>query len=158
MPSKDHFGDQFGLSAREQKEMAGRAIGEHLLDSVAQMEGFHDWEHQSTARRNQQDLQFIDKYQSQNPLHGKGSQVRVDPDYDDYVYEIQHPSGWKGVHRGMIMEFHHPKHGAVDLYDYSDYTRHGLGSPPTHEDWPEPAKLHQDLNEFVQNSGSAYDD
>jgi len=157
MPSDYHFGEQFGFSKREQQEAAGRALGEHLLDSIARMEGFHDHEHAVMARQHLEDEQFLKKYQTTNPLHGHTGSVEYDPDYETYVYEVKHPSGWKGVHRGMMMDLVHPKHGPVDVISYSDYTRHGILSPPTHEDWPDPYTLHSDLDEFVREQGKDYD-
>lgn len=157
MPGEEHFGEQFGMSRREEREIQGRALGEHLLDSIAGIEGYQDYEHMQLAKRNHEDELFRQKYEVNNPAHGRLGTVRYDPDYDTTVYEIKHPSGWKGVHTGMTMDLHHPKHGPVDLISYTDYTRHGLMSPATHEDWPDPAVLHADLNEFVNDSGKDYD-
>lgn len=157
MPGQEHFGEQFGMSKREEREMQGRAIGEHLLDSIASMEGYHDYDHMQLAKQNQEDELFRQKYEVNNPAHGRLGTVRFDPDYDTTVYEIKHPSGWKGVAVGMHMDLHHPKHGPVDLINYTDYTRHGIMSPATHEDWPDPAVLHADLDEFVKESGRDYD-
>ena len=157
MPGKEHFGEQFGMSKREESEIAGAAFGQHLLDGMAQAEGFQDYEHHVLSKQNRENEQFRQKYEVNNPAHGRLGNVRFNSDYDTTVYEIKHPSGWKGVHMGMMMELHHPKRGAVDLIDYNDYNRHGLGSPATAEDWPDPTVLHTDLNNFVQESGTDYD-
>jgi hypothetical protein len=157
MPREEHFGEQFGMSKREEREMQGRAFGEHLLDAMAQADGYQDYEHHVLEKRNREDELFRQKYEVNNPSHGRLGRVRFDPDYDTTVYEIKHPSGWKGVHTGMMMDLHHPKHGPVDLISYTDYSRHGLLSPATHEDWPDPAVLHADLDEFVKEQGRDYD-
>ena len=157
MPGAEHFGEQFGLSKREQNEMAGRTFADHLLDIMAQGEGYHDYEHSVLSKQNREDEQFRQKYEVNNPAHGRLGTVRFNPDYDTTVYEIKHPSGWKGVHMGMMMDVHHPKRGAVDVIDYTDHNRHGLANPATAEDWPDPAVLHADLNEFVKEHGRDYD-
>lgn len=158
MPGEEHFGAQFGISKREEREMAGKAFGEHLLDSIAQISGYQDYEHVALEKRNREDEQFIQKYKTDNPAHGRLGIVRFDPDYDTTVYEVTHPSGWKGVLTGMTMDMHHPKHGPVDIITYNDYTRHGLMSPATHEDWPDPAVVHADVDEFVRENGKDYED
>lgn len=157
MPSEENFGEQFGFSEREQSEAAGRALADHFLDALAKMQGFHDYEHAVLTHRRAEDEQFIKKYQTTNPFHGAAGAVKYDPDYDTHTYEIKHPSGWKGVHRGMMMDLVHPKHGAVDVVNYTDFSRHGIFSPPTHEDWPDPHTLHSDLDEFVREQGQDYD-
>lgn len=157
MPGPEHFGEQFGISKREESRMAGEAMGAHLLDAMAKSQGFQDYEHAQTTKKNIETEQFVNKYGKDNPNLGKTANLRYDKDYyDDVIYEVSHPSGWKGHHVGMHMDLVHPKHGPVDIIDYNDYSRHGLGSPATHEDWPSAEQVHADLDEFVKERGQDY--
>lgn len=131
----------------------GEALAEKLLNDVAKVAGFHDAEHMFLSERNKTEEQFAKKY-SRGP--GK---LDINEDLaDGFHYRVSHPSGYFGVHRGASMDIYHPKHGAVDLVNYVDYQKHGILSPMTSEEWPSPEKVQQDLNEWVTEHGTEYNE
>lgn len=162
MPGQQNFGEQFGFSRAEQAETAGRAMGEHLLDGMAQMQGYHDYEHQQLEKNRVTEDRFVETYRDRNINHYKGrhphgGEVVPDSTYDGNMYRIKHPSGWIAEHRGMMTTMVHPKHGAVDLIDFNNPRVHGLGSPATPDDWPEPHQVHSEVDEWVQDYGKDYE-
>jgi len=154
----EHFGAQFGMSKAEEGEMAGEAMGQHLMDGIARIEGYHDYEHMKLEKNNIEDALFEKRYKTDNPEHGRTGNVVYDPDIESTVYEIKHPSGWKAVHRGMITDLHHPKHGCIDLIDWNDSEKHGLGSPATPDEWPSPEAVHAELNDWIEENKPNYPD
>ena len=162
MPGKEHFGEQFGMSKREEGEIAGAAFGQHLLDLTAQAGGYHDYEHERLEHNRVTEDRFEETYRDRNidyykGRHPHGGEVVPDSTYDGNMYRIQHPSGWVAEHRGMMTTMVHPKRGAIDIIDYSNPRIHGLGNMPTPDDWPSPADVHNSVNDFVQDAGTDYD-
>ena len=136
-------------SARER----GEALGEQLLEGVARSAGFHDAEHMFLSERNKQEEQFAQKY-SKGP--GK---LDINEDLTEgYHYRVSHPSGYFGIHRGASMDVHHPTAGPVDLISYVDHSKHGILSPITHEEWPSPETVQQDLDAWVAEYGEQYNE
>lgn len=131
----------------------GEAMAEEMLNSIAKMEGFHDAEHMFLSKKNETDEQFARKYAS-----GPG---RLDINEDlaeGFHYRVSHPSGYYGIHRGASMDIYHPKGGAVDNVSYLDYSKHGILSPMTPEEWPSPEEVQQDLHNWVTEHGDEYND
>ena len=162
MPGNEHFGEQFGMSKREESEIQAAAFGEHLLDGLAKLEGYHDYEHQQLERNRNIEDRFVETYRDRNidhhaGRHPYGGEVIPDLDYEGNMYRIKHPSGWVAEHRGMITTMVHPKHGPIDIIDYTNYKEHGLGNLPTPDDWPTPAEVHRSVDEFVRDYGKDYD-
>jgi hypothetical protein len=162
MPGQQNFGEQFGFSREEQAETAGRAMGEHLLDGMAQMQGYHDYEHQKLEKNRVTEDRFAETYRDRNIDHYKGrhphgGEVVPDPIYEGNMYRINHPSGYVAHHRGMMTEIVHPKHGSIDLIDFNNPRKHGLGNPATPDDWPAPHQVHAEVDEWVRDYGKDYD-
>ena len=162
MPRKEHFGEQFGFSREEQAKAESEAYGAHLLNVGAQAGGYHDYEHQQLEKKRVEEERFAETYRDRNIDHYKGrhpygGEVVPDTTYDGSMYRIKHPSGWIAEHRGMLTTIVHPKHGVVDLIDYNNYGRHGLGSPATPDDWPSPHQVHAEVNDWVQNYAQDYE-
>lgn len=154
----DHFGARFGMSQQEERDISAKAIGDELLDGTARIYGYHDYEHYTAEKDNREDALFEKKYKTNNPEHGRTGNVVYDPDIESTVYEIKHPSGWKAVHRGMITDLYHPKHGCIDLIDWTDAEKHGLGSPATPDEWPSPEAVHTELNGWIDENKDNYSD
>ena len=161
MTSKEHFGEQFGFSREEQNKASGDAWGEHLLNGMAQLQGYHDYEHQQLEKNRVTEDRFVETYRDRNIDHYKGrhphgGEVVPDTTYEGNMYKIKHPSGWVAEHRGMMTTMVHPKRGAVDLIDFNDPRKHGLGSPATPDDWPSPHQVHAEVDEWVKDNSEDY--
>jgi hypothetical protein len=161
MPGAENFGEQFGMSKREEREIAGAAFGQHLLDSMAQASGYHDYEHQQLEKTRNTEDRFVETYRDRNidhhvGRHPYGGEVVPDPTYEGNMYRIKHPSGWIAEHRGMLTTMVHPKKGPVDLIDWNDNTKHGMGSLATPDEWPTPAQVHAGVDEFVNDPANDY--
>lgn len=154
MSRNNEFSEGFGLSRSEEAEIHGKAIANHLLDSVASIMGHQDWEHARLSARNEQDKQFADRY-----FGGPGT-VKWDQDRDSNYLEIRHPSGWMAIHHGPRTDISHVETPGVvhDTWGYSDPSRHGMFSPMKPEEWPSGEQVRSDLNDWVKEHGAEYEE
>ena len=128
----------FGISKREQNEMAGRAIGEHLwnkMEDILAPGGF----------RLQQQQHTISEFEKRFPDHP----IKIDEDDDPYV---SHKVGdWEGrYYNGPYIDLHHKKYGPMEVINLQG------ADGETH-------KLKQDefrleVENFVKNDAQQYVD
>ena len=130
----------------------GEALAESMLDSMARMEGFVDWEHYAVSKQNETDLIFAERY-----AKGPGS-LEINPDLTDgFHYRVNNPSGYFGIHKGAGMDIHHSTAGAVDFITYTDPKKHGILTPMTPDEWPSPETVQKDLDNWVKEYREDYD-
>ena len=92
--------DDFGISKREQSEMVGRAMGEHIWDKMEDIFG---------PIGLQSKLHTVTELEQRFPNH----QIKIDEDDDPYV---SHKVGdWEGRYfNGAYINMHHKKYGEQD--------------------------------------------
>jgi hypothetical protein len=135
---------QFGISPREEREMQGRAIGEHIYDSLemamtGEKGGFKA---ASSARAWGKMRDF--------PPH----MIKEDEEGNPVAH---HTTGnWTSTwHGGGMIDHTHKTHGTVDVTNLTDYSNpeHGpFGPGPTLT--PEEFKAHH--NDFVKYAKTEY--
>jgi len=130
------FGEQFGISPAEEREMTGRALGEHLWGAMENLMGGPG------SYKAEMDAQAL-KRMRQFPAHMYGE--------DEDGSFVHHTSGgftskWHG---GAYIEHIHPKHGALDVTNVTD--REGnLPQSMT------PEEFIQHHNDFVAHAKETY--
>ena len=139
--SKQHLAstdDNFGISKREQSEMAARAIGEHLCESMENIfapGGFKLQQHQHT----------ISEFEKRFPDHP----IHIEEDDDPYV---SHKVGdWEGrYYNGPYIELHHKKYGPMEVINLqgSDGETHKLSQD----------EFRSDVEHFVKHDAQQYVD
>ena len=132
--------DDFGISKREQSEMAGRAIGEHIWDKMEDIFGPMKLQHQ---------LHTVGELAKRFPDHI----IQVDESDEPYV---SHKVGdWEGRYfDGPYSEMHHVKHGPMELIDVGRE-----GDPSEGKDRKiTPAELRGEVEHFVKHDAQQYVD
>jgi predicted ABC-type ATPase/DNA-directed RNA polymerase specialized sigma24 family protein/8-oxo-dGTP pyrophosphatase MutT (NUDIX family)/curved DNA-binding protein CbpA len=130
----------------------GEAMAQEMLDAMARMDGFQDWEHYSLSKKNQDELVFAEKYS------GGPGRLELDPDITDgFHYRVENPSGYYGIHRGAGMDIHHPRAGAVDFISFTDMYKHSILTPMTPDEWPSPQQVQDELDGWVKTYREDYD-
>ena len=130
--------DDFGISKREQSEMVGRAMGEHIWDKMEDIfapGGF----------KLQQQQHTISEFEKRFPNHP----IKIEEDDDPYV---SHKVGdWDGrYYNGPYIDLHHKKYGPMEVINLQN------ADGKTH-------KLKQDefrleVENFVKNDAQQYVD
>lgn len=141
MPNPESFGEQFGISRKEQNEMAGRAMGEHLWDELNKIVGEGGLRALSEAQALSRMRDF--------PAHmvEDDTDESGEPDYGVHV-NYKHPSGWSAKWAGgPYIDMHHPLYGPVDIIDITD----SEGNIPN---YVHPEGFKRAVNEWVQNFGN----
>lgn len=155
MGNEEPTEEQRKAAARIKRAVAierGEAIAESMLDAMAKMDGFQDWEHYSLSKRNQDELIFAEKYA------GGPGKLELNPDITDgFHYRVDNPSGYYGIHRGAGMDIYHPREGAVDFISFTDMNKHSLLTPMTPDEWPSPQQVQDELDEWVKTYREDYD-
>ena len=132
--------DDFGISKREQSEMAGRAIGEHIWDKMEDIFGPMKLQHQ---------LHTVGELAKRFPDHI----IQVDESDEPYV---SHKVGdWEGRYfDGPYIEMHHVKHGPMEVIDVGRE-----GDPSEGKDRKiTPAELRGEVEHFIKHDAQQYVD
>lgn len=136
--------EQFGMSKRETSQMAGRAIGEHLYESLEKVmtgrAGGFKLEAQAKALKKMRD--YPEKH------------VRTDADGDPEAHITT--GNWTSTwHGGGYVTHNHKKHGAVDATNLTDYSNpeHGPFGPGPQLKFNEFKQVH---NDFIKHAKTEY--
>lgn len=138
---KERLRRQKASEAREQQ-------AKDIVDGVFRIGGWHDAEHFVMEGRRHIDEMFVKKYPS----------ARFDPDLEDTVVHLSHPSGWSGIHYGAHMELVPPGHTApVDMINFTDHesSKGIFDDPDAH--WPEESTLPHHLDAWVKDNAQYYE-
>ena len=149
MPGRDSFGEQFNLPEREQREIAARALGDHLFEGAENIllggvGGYRALVKEEAANR-------LKHFPMQPTRTSRGSMVSLQDDTDEKGEEIhglhahvQHPSGWSVKWSGGgYADIYTPKGEAVDVFNFQ--------SPNGEIATVHPDELEESLDEFVNN-------
>lgn len=130
----------FGISPQEESEMAGRALGEHLYDSLEMMMtgrqgGFRD---EAKAKAMEKMRGF--------PAHAFG----IDEDGDPYVH-IKTGNWTSTWHGGGYITHTHKKHGPLEVTNLTDYSNpeHGPFGKGPHIGYNELIEHHHNFLKHV---------
>ena len=151
MPRKENFGEQFGMSQREQNEIAGRAIGEHLFSGMEQAMG---GEGAYSAAVKEHALHLMRHMPMQPTRTASGGKIYMTDDTDesgeaDYGVHTRydHPSGWHVKWSGgPYADIHSPKGEAVEVFNFTNHRTGEVAAVTPHE-------LASSLDEFVKEHG-----
>lgn len=128
------FGEQFGMSRREQSEIHGKAIAEHLWEGAENIFG---------PMRVHARMQAADHLNAQFPGH----RLKVDEDNNPY-HAVKH-GDWEGRYfGGPHIEMHHRRHGAQEVIDVTD--KHGEPTSFNHD------HMHNVVKHFAVHDGPQY--
>jgi len=128
--------EDFGLSKREQSEIAGKAIAEHLWEGID-----HIFGPQKLMLR----LHTVSEFEKRFPDHT----IQIDENDEPYV---SHKVGdWEGRYfDGGFIELHHKKYGPMDLINLQD--RDGEIYKPNQDEF------HHEVEHFVKHDAQQYVD
>jgi len=123
--------DDFGISKREQNEIAGRAMGEHIWDKLEDIFG-------PIGLQNK--LHSVGELEKRFPNHP----IQIEDEDDPYV---SHKVGdWEGRYfNGPYIELHHKKYGPMEVINVGD---HKIGQD----------EFRHDVEHFVKHDAQQYID
>lgn len=151
MPKKENFGEQFGMSQREQNEIAGRAIGEHLFSGMEEAMGGQGAYGAAVRAHALHLMRHIPMQPTRMP---SGGTISLQDDTDesgesDYGVHAhyQHPSGWSVKWAGgPYADIHTPKGEPVEVFNFTNHRTGEVAAVTPHE-------LASSLDEFVKEHG-----
>lgn len=106
MSRNDEFGESLGINKREQNEIQGKAIADHLWQGVEGIFGNIKVQNQSNA---------YDRLRERFPTH------EIHQDEGDWPYVEEKHGAWRARYfNGPNIEIVHRRHGAQDALDIGD--------------------------------------